>query len=218
VSAAKQVMLDMIRRTNVAEAAEGTITQGFAGQLSWVDLRLFPQTYTDLLDAFEAGPMERYRATQPPVVATVHLYRAFVDEAMGNRQSASANYDSAMVDYKRIIRSNPQSAYVCMYHGYLGLAYAGLGRCAEAIREGEEAVRMMPISKDAVVGPYLVEYLAEIYVRCGRYESAIDRIETLFSVTSDMSAGLLRADPIWNPLRTNPRFQRLLEGKQISWK
>ena len=60
VSEAKQVMLEMIRRTNVAEAAEGTITQGFSGQgYPGSNLRLFPQAYTDLLDAFEAGPIER---------------------------------------------------------------------------------------------------------------------------------------------------------------
>jgi hypothetical protein len=70
---------------------------------------------------------------------------------------------------------------------------------------------MMPISKDAVVGPYLVEWLAEIYVKCGKHEAAIDQIETLFLVPSDMSAGSLRADPIWDPIRSNPRFRRLLE-------
>lgn len=68
----------------------------------------------------------------------------------------------------------------------------------------------MPISKDAVVGPYLVGFLAEIQVRCGNYESAIDRIESLFLVPSDMSAALLRADPIWGPIRDHPRFRALL--------
>ena len=88
------------------------------------------------------------------------------------------------------------------YHSNLGLAYAGLGRCEEAIREGEEAVRMVPISKDAMMGPELVNNLAEIYVKCGKYDAAIDQIETLLSVPSWMSPGLLRVDPIWDPLRS----------------
>ena len=132
---------------------------------------------------------------------------------MGNRRSAIASFDSARIYYERIIRSNPQSAYISVYHSNLGLACAVLGRCEEAIREGEEAVRMMPVSRDAVVGPYLVLSLAEINVRCGKYEAAIDQIETLLLVPSDMSPGLLRADPIWEPIRSNNRFRRLAEGK-----
>jgi len=213
VSGARQIILEISRHRDITQAAEGTITQGFAGSFGPIHLRLFPETFADLFDAFEAGPIERYRAIQPAVVATTHLARALICDAEGDRRSASARYDSARVYYERIIRSNPQSAYVCVYHGNLGLAYAGLGRCEEAIREGREASRMMPISKDAVLGPYLVEYLAEVYVRCGKYETAIDQIETLFSVPSDMSAGLLRVDPIWDPIRDNPRFRRLVERK-----
>ena len=47
----------------------------------------------------------------------------------------------------------------------------------------------------------------------GEYEAAIDQIETWLSVPSDISTELLRLDPIWDPLRTNPRFRRLIEGK-----
>jgi len=123
-----------------------------------------------------------------------------------------ARYDSARVYYERIVRSNPQSAYVCLYHGSLGLAYAGLGRKSEAIREGEEAVRMMPLSKDALIGEQLLRYLAEIYMMCGEYEAAIDRLETLMSVPGYMSAAILRIDPLWDPIRSNPRFRRLVEA------
>ena len=119
----------------------------------------------------------------------------------------------ARVNFGRIIKSNPQSGYVCYYHAYLGLAYAGLGRREEAIREGKEAVRMMPISKDAVMGPELVSYLADIYMRCGEHEAAIDQLETLLSLPGYyMTANILRIDPLWDPIRSNPRFKRLVEG------
>ena len=213
VVAAKQTMSEMMRRSNTPEAAEGTMAQGFVGPLTGATLRLFPEECSGLLDAFEKGPIERYRATQPVTVATTHIARAFVYEAMEDRPSALARFDSARTYYERIIRSNPQSAYVSKYHSYLGLAYAGLGRSAEAIREGEEAVRMVPISRDAIVGLEGLSVLAEIYVRCGKHEQAIDQIQTLLSVPSHVSPGLLRADPIWDPLRNNPRFRRLVEGK-----
>ena len=150
---------------------------------------------------------------QPAAIAATHLSRAVVYEALGDQRSATARYDSARVYYERIIKSNPQSAYVCVYHGNLGRAYAGLGRKADAMREGEEAVRMMPTSRDALVGGSLVEFLAEIYLMCGEHEAAINQIETALSAPSFLSAGLLRVDPIWDPIRSNPRFRRLVEGK-----
>jgi tetratricopeptide (TPR) repeat protein len=209
IDGAKRVMSEMSRRTNMAEAAENEVTQGFEYTS---DLRIFPDTYTEIFDAFESGRMERYRGIQPAVIATTHLARALIIERQKGRPSAIARYDSARVYYERVIRSNPQSAYVCAYHGGLGLAYAGLGRREEAIREGEEASRMIPLSKDAVVGAQLFRYLAEIYLMCGEYEAAIDQIETLLSVPGDVSIGILRVDPIWDPIRSNPRFRRLVEG------
>jgi len=184
------------------------------GLLWETEFRLFPELFADAFDAFESGSIERYRAAQPAVIATAHLARAMLYEAMGDRQqAANARYDSARVNFERIIRSNPQSANVGAYHSNLGRAYAGLGRCEEAIREGEEAVRMVPILKDAWVGTALVNNLAEIYTKCGRYDDAIGVIDTLLSMPSEISPGVLRVDPIWDPIRGNPGFQRLAEGK-----
>ena len=53
--------------------------------------------------------------------------------------------------------------------------------------------------------------LAEIYVTCGDHEAAIDQLEILLSVQSPFAPGLLRVDPLWDPLRENPRFQLLLK-------
>jgi serine/threonine-protein kinase len=72
---------------------------------------------------------------------------------------------------------------------------------------------MIPLSKDAVVGEQLRRSLAEIYLMCGEHEAAIDQIETLLSLPgSYLSIGILRIDPLWDPIRSNPRFRRLAEG------
>jgi serine/threonine protein kinase/tetratricopeptide (TPR) repeat protein len=213
MSAAKQVMLDMSRQIEIADAAENGLVQGLTGWYAGCYYRLFPEFFTEAFNAFEAGPIERHRGIQPAMVASDHLARAFIYEAIGNRSSASARFDSAKVYFESIIGLNLQSAYIPVYRSDLGLAYAGLDRCEEAIRMGEEAVRMIPVSKDAIVGPSLIGNLAEIYLRCGKYELAIDQLETWLSVPSDLSVNSLRLDPIWNPLRSNPRFLRLVEGK-----
>jgi non-specific serine/threonine protein kinase len=206
VGAAKRVLLEMTRRviiTQVAMIVQGLIRTSL--------IRLFPETYTEAFDAFESGSIERYRQTHPALIASVHLGRALVYETMENHRAANARYDSARVHFERITHSNPQSAYNALYLGDLGLAYAGLGRTGEAIRLGKEAVRGFPVSKDAFVGHEPVRYLAEIYMMCGEHAAAIDQLETLLSVPSRVSVGLLRVDPIWDPLRDHPRFQQLLE-------
>lgn len=67
------------------------------------------------------------------------------------------------------------------------------------------------MSKEAWRGLYRVEELALILTMTGRYDAAIDRIEFLLSVPGDMSVARLRLDPRWDPLRSHPRFQTLLE-------
>jgi tetratricopeptide (TPR) repeat protein len=96
-------------------------------------------------------------------------------------------------------------------HSALGLSYALLGRKDEAIREGELAVELWPVSKDALKGPTFVRNLAQIYVWVGEADSALDRIEYLLSIPSWVSVGVLRVEPNWDPLRDHPRFQALLE-------
>ena len=94
----------------------------------------------------------------------------------------------------------------------LGLTYAGLGRKAEAIREGKRGVELLPISKEAWRGSYRLFDLAQIYVMVGEQELALDPIEKLLEKSTDaLSSGLLKYDPTWDSLRENPRFKNLFK-------
>jgi tetratricopeptide (TPR) repeat protein len=97
-------------------------------------------------------------------------------------------------------------------HTALGLALAGLGRPEAAVRAAEEGVRLMPMPRDAWVGARRARDLAEVYAMTGRAERAIEVLGRLLSMPSDLSPALLRIDPAWDPLRTDPRFQALTEG------
>jgi serine/threonine-protein kinase len=99
------------------------------------------------------------------------------------------------------------------YHSRLGIAYAGLNRKEEAIREGKKAVELLPVSIDAVDGPQIVLYLARIYVMVGDYNAAIDQLEYLLSIVR-LSIPYLRINPDWAPLRNHQRFQKLLARKK----
>ena len=128
---------------------------------------------------------------------------------MNKNASEHTNYESARSILESKINERPEYA---PFHSALGIAYAGLGRKEDAIREGKLAIDMFPVSKEAMRGPYRVEDLARIYVMVGEYDAAIDQLEFLLSIPGPLSIPLLRLDPAWNPLRKHPRFQKLLES------
>jgi len=98
-------------------------------------------------------------------------------------------------------------------HAELGVALAYLGRKEEAIGEGERAVALAPISKDSSVGPYFQHQLVRIYMLVGEPEKALDQLEPLLKVPYVLSPAWLKIDPNFDPLRANPRFQKLVAGK-----
>ena len=94
----------------------------------------------------------------------------------------------------------------------LGLSLAYLGRKADAVREGQRGVELMPISQDGYFGPYVQLQLVRIYLLIGEPEKALDQLEPLLKVPFYLSPGWLRIDPTFEPLRNNPRFRKLVEG------
>ena len=107
------------------------------------------------------------------------------------------------------LRDAPQDA---TRHTLLGLALALLGRKAEAVREGERAVTLVPVAKDAYDGPYYQHQLARIYIRVGEPEKALDQLEPLMKIPYILTPGWLEIDPNFDPLRNHPRFQKLVVG------
>ena len=127
----------------------------------------------------------------------------------GDSAAARAAFDSARVVLEALVDEDPTEP---RYRSSLGLAFAGLGRAEEAIREGEEGLRLMPPEREAWRGTWRVYDLARIQAMTGRTDEAIDRLEFLLSVPSDLSVWLLRLDPAWDALRGSPRFEALAGG------
>jgi len=91
------------------------------------------------------------------------------------------------------------------------LALAYLGRKSEAIAEGERAVELLPVTRDAFDGANMQKTLVEIYLLLGENEKALAWLEPLLKIPFYLSPGWLRIDPTFAPLRGNPRFAQLLE-------
>ncbi len=92
----------------------------------------------------------------------------------------------------------------------LGMIDAGLGRTKEALREGRRACELLPVSKDALGGTGLTANLAQICAWTGEKDQAIELITTVARVPADLSYGLLKLQPQWDPLRGDPRFEKIL--------
>jgi len=88
--------------------------------------------------------------------------------------------------------------------------YADLGRRAEARREAERALALLPRSKDAMGHDDMRLGLARILTKIGEVDAAIDQIAHLLSVPAFISVPSLRVDHGWDPVRGNPRFERLI--------
>ena len=137
------------------------------------------------------------------------IWKGFIYTLMGDELQANAQYDSARMQYEKLVRANPA---IATYHSYLGLAYAGLGRKEEAIREGQKAVELYPIQSDVdFLGEQFLLQLAYIYIMLGEYDQAIDALETLLAIPSQLTVWRLKLDPRYDPLRDLPRFQELLD-------
>ena len=135
------------------------------------------------------------------------LALAGVSALRGEGTRTRAYADSARIALEDQLRAAPEDGQL---HVLLGTALAYLGRKADAVREGEKAVALLPLTKDATTSTYLQHQLARIYILNGEPEKALDRLEPLLKIPYYLSPGWLKIDPTFDPLRKNPRFQKLV--------
>jgi serine/threonine-protein kinase len=127
---------------------------------------------------------------------------------LGEKDKARADFERARVIMEKSISEAPDDSG---RHAQLGAIFAGLGRKEEAIREGKRAVELLPESKDAFEGPQVIVALAQIYCWTGEYDQALQLIERSLSTPNGVTVALLKLDPVWDPIRNDPRFKALID-------
>jgi TolB-like protein/predicted Zn-dependent protease len=178
----------------------GTIT------LARYNLKMYERKFDELISMLERSPAEKSRGeTSAPIsrsflLATVYAQKK--DEA-----KARASYEDARAKAESAVAESPDDG---PRHALLGLIYAGLGRCEEALAEGKRAVELLPESRDAFDGPILVISRARINMKCGDFDTALALLDRSLQTPSGVTIQELRLDPIWDALRRDPRFQRML--------
>ncbi len=106
------------------------------------------------------------------------------------------------------LKRNPDSEDA---HLQLAKALAYLGEKEAALAEAQRATELLPETKDAFGGPEIMTGVAEVYAIVGDHDRAIEILERLLSRPSGVTAQLLKVNPIWDPLRSDPRFQGLID-------
>jgi TolB-like protein/tetratricopeptide (TPR) repeat protein len=137
------------------------------------------------------------------------IVRAELYHLRGDRGQTAVWADTARLAFEEQSRAAPDDG---QRHVFVGLALAYLGRKAEAVREGLRAVELTPISRDAYLGAYVQLQLVRIYLLVGEPDQALDQLEPLLRIPFYLSPSWLRIDPTFDPLRSHPRFRKLVEG------
>jgi serine/threonine protein kinase/Tfp pilus assembly protein PilF len=162
-----------------------------------------PQFTLPLLDSLESEALSHVELVEPKdfLYANAH-------QALGDAARARKEYEQALPLLEAEVEKHPERARQRIA---LARAYAGLKRKADALREARHAVELLPISKDAFIGPLVEIGRAGVEAQVGETDAAIEHIRYLLSIPGMLSPGLLRVDPRWVPLRDDPRFRKLAE-------
>jgi TolB-like protein/class 3 adenylate cyclase/Tfp pilus assembly protein PilF len=147
----------------------------------------------------------------------LRFWLGWAQEVAGDPVAARESWRQSRSELETFLKEQPDN-FVLL--GELALANTGLGDKTAALALVERAMAAMPIEKDAVYGPVPIEIMARVAARLGEPERAIDALQKVLSVPYEsalasnmpLTPALLRLDPMFDPLRNDPRFQKLVSS------
>jgi TolB-like protein/class 3 adenylate cyclase/Tfp pilus assembly protein PilF len=149
------------------------------------------------------------------ITGELRFYLGWAQDVAGDHTAAQESWRQARTELEPFLKEQPENFGLM---GELALTSMGLGDKAAAFKLIERAMAVIPIEKDAVQGPIPIEILARVSARMGEPDRAIAALQKLLSIPYDgalaqnvpLTPALLRLDPMFDPLRNDPRFQKLV--------
>ena len=174
-------------------------------------MRLFQRNYAAAIEILSKDLAVEREQRDPEDI----LLLAFSQRLAGDIAAARATYQKASKVFAASSEKvEPDSGFEPYTRALLGAAYAGLGEAASAIAEGQKAIGLLPSSKNPEFGPRLEDDMARIYAQLGDADHAIPMLKRLlrtqFAGATFLTPATLRLDPIWDPIRNDPRFEKLV--------
>jgi serine/threonine-protein kinase len=178
------------------------------GRLGWGAsvvplLEMNPRETLAIADSL--GPESR--VSWGAVYPTPYL-RAVAHDSLGEVRQALDEYAAALPALQAEVEKRPDHAF---RRALLARTYAALGRKQDALNAIDRAQDILPLATDRIPGLSIVVERAKVEARVGDIDAAIGHIRELLARPSPLSPALLRVNPVWGPLRSDPRFRKLAE-------
>jgi TolB-like protein/Flp pilus assembly protein TadD len=186
------------------------------GSVTIVALRvsLMDRDYAEAARLLRVSPAEKYTDTGLEGPAAVFdgysLPRAYFEGLIARGRGEKDAADRAFAVAQGMVGTDmAQGLDDAKATALLGTLHAFRGNKDEAIRAGRHAVELLPVSKDAYDGPLIATKLAVIYAHVGEADRAHEMLGDLMKLPNGPTPGTLRVEPEWDPLRGDPRFEKL---------
>jgi TolB-like protein/Tfp pilus assembly protein PilF len=173
---------------------------------SRIDVFLLERKYQEALQLAESIPDDDLAAFIPHLWSK-YFYIGFARKGLHNEEGARAAFLKAKATAEEQVKRTPDAEES---HIQLAKTLAFLGERDAALAEAQRASELRPESKDAFGGPEVMESVAQVYAILGEKDRAIEVLDGLLSRPSGMTVQILKVNPIWDPLRNDPRFENLL--------
>jgi TolB-like protein/Flp pilus assembly protein TadD len=192
-------MAQVLETTPESPDPNGTIL------LTRYNYEMFRRNFAGLIKMLDRSSSLMSRGeTSAPIPKSFLQANAY--DAMKDKTNAKIKYEEARKIVEEKVSENPNDA---PRHALLGLIYAGLGQCTEAVAEADRALGLLPETKDAFDGPILTVSRARVAAKCGDADKALEILERSLEIPAGVTVSELQFDPTWDPLRNNPRFKRM---------